>query len=61
MSQQEQVWTYVVLGMAVSCALIGAVAVTMSVRDAATRYAWGWAVFFVVFSLLAAYAFWRLL
>ena len=61
MSQQDQVWTYVVLGMAVSCALIGAVAVTVSVRDAETRYAWGWAVFFVVFSLLAAYTFWRLL
>jgi hypothetical protein len=45
-SQQESVWT-LVLGIAVSCALI-------------RRYAWGWAVYFLVFSLIAAYSFWRI-
>ena len=61
MSQQERAWTYLALFIAVSCALVGAIAVTVSVRDEAKRYAWGWAAFFVVFSLLAAYTFWRLL
>jgi hypothetical protein len=49
-----------VLGIAVSCALISAIAVAMSVRDEARRYAWGWAVYFLVFSLVAAYSFWRI-
>jgi uncharacterized membrane protein HdeD (DUF308 family) len=58
-SQQESVWT-LVLGIAVSCALISAIAMAMSVRDEARRYAWGWAVYFMVFSLVAAYSFWRI-
>ena len=49
------------LFMADSCGCVGEIAVTVSVRDEARRYAWGWAAFFVMFSLLAAYTFWRLL
>lgn len=51
---------FLALGIAVSCALISAIALTMSVRDETRRYAWGWAVYFLVFSLVAAYTFWRL-
>ena len=49
-----------VLGIAVSCALLSAIAMAKSVRDEALPYAWGWAVYFLVFSLIAAYSFWRI-
>ena len=59
MSQQESVWA-IVLFLALTWALISAIAATVSVRYEMRRGAWGWTASFLVSSLVAAYSFWRL-
>jgi hypothetical protein len=59
MSQQESVGGYV-LFIALSWALISAIAASASVRYEMRRSAWGWTASFVLSSLVAAYSFWRL-
>jgi hypothetical protein len=58
-SQQETVWHYVLL-IALSWAVISAIAASASVRYEMGRSAWGWTASFVLSSLVAAYSFWRL-
>ncbi len=60
MSHQESVWGSV-LFIALSWALISAIAVSVSVHFEMRRLAWGWTASFVLSSLVAAYSFfWRL-
>ncbi len=59
MSQQETLWGYVLL-IALSWAVISAIAASASVRYEMRRFAWGWTASFVLSSLVAAYSFWRL-
>jgi membrane protein YdbS with pleckstrin-like domain len=59
MSQQESVWDYV-LFIALSWALISAIAASASVHYEMRRPAWGWTASFVLSALVAAYSFWRL-
>jgi hypothetical protein len=59
MTEQEALWTSV-LFIALSWALISAIVATAGVRYELSRLAWGWTASFVLSSLVAAYAFWRL-
>ena len=59
MTEQEALWTSV-LFIALSWALISAIVATEGVRYELSRLAWGWTASFVLSSLVAAYAFWRL-
>ncbi len=58
MSQHESVWGSV-LFIALSWALISAIAASASVHYEMRRFAWGWTASFVLSSLVAAYSFWR--
>jgi hypothetical protein len=58
-SQQETVWGYVLL-IALSWAVISAIAASASVRYEMRLSAWGWTASFVLSALVAAYSFWRL-
>jgi hypothetical protein len=59
LSWQESPWPEL-LGVASTWALLSAVIAAMSVRYGMNRFVLGWTVSFVLASLVAAYAFWRL-
>jgi hypothetical protein len=56
---QQGVWASVLV-TAVAWTLISAIGAALSARAEASGSAWGWIVSFVLSSVVAAYAFWRL-